>query len=76
MVDRRRHALLVGKNAGRVPAVNPYCRNLVRDIIVFHAYNGKNESRRLHISTIDWTSDWPHAAFEAAILPLRRNSSR
>jgi hypothetical protein len=35
-----------------------------RDIIVFHAYDGKTGKPRLHISTIDWAADWPHAALE------------
>jgi len=36
------------------------------DIMVFHAYDGKTGKPRLHVSTIDWTSDWPHAALEGA----------
>jgi arabinan endo-1,5-alpha-L-arabinosidase len=35
-----------------------------RDIIVFHAYDGKTGVASLQISTIDWTGGWPHVALE------------
>jgi arabinan endo-1,5-alpha-L-arabinosidase len=35
-----------------------------RDIIVFHAYDGKTGEPYLQISTIDWAGGWPHAALE------------
>jgi arabinan endo-1,5-alpha-L-arabinosidase len=35
-----------------------------RDIIVFHAYDGKTGEPYLQISTIDWTGGWPHAALQ------------
>lgn len=35
-----------------------------QDIIVFHAYDGKTGHPFLKISTIDWTSGWPHAELE------------
>ncbi len=33
-----------------------------RDIVVFHAYDGKTGHPYLQLSTIDWTGGWPHAA--------------
>jgi len=42
------------------------------DIIVFHAYNSKTGKPRLHISTIDWTGDWPHAAMEGALAEAQK----
>jgi arabinan endo-1,5-alpha-L-arabinosidase len=33
-----------------------------RDIIVFHAYDGKTGDAYLQLSTIDWTGGWPHVA--------------
>ena len=35
-----------------------------RDIIVFHAYDGKTGHAYLQLSTIDWTGGWPHVALE------------
>lgn len=35
-----------------------------RDIIVFHAYDGKAGDAYLQLSTIDWSGGWPHAALE------------
>ena len=35
-----------------------------REIMVFHAYDGKNGDAYLQISTIDWTGGWPHVALE------------
>jgi len=35
-----------------------------RDIIVFHAYDGKSGDAYLQISTIDWSGGWPHVALE------------
>jgi arabinan endo-1,5-alpha-L-arabinosidase len=34
------------------------------DLIVFHAYDAKTGKPALQISTIDWSSGWPHAALE------------
>ncbi|MEO6817521.1 MAG: arabinan endo-1,5-alpha-L-arabinosidase [Edaphobacter sp.] len=31
------------------------------DLIVFHAYDAKTGKPSMHLSTIDWTGDWPHA---------------
>lgn len=35
-----------------------------RDIIVFHAYDGKTGDAYLQISTLGWHDGWPHAALE------------
>lgn len=35
-----------------------------RDIIVFHAYDGKTGEAYLQLSTIDWAGGWPHVALE------------
>lgn len=35
-----------------------------RDIIVFHAYDGKRGDAYLQISTLDWSGGWPHVALE------------
>ena len=34
------------------------------DLIVFHAYDAKTGEAYLQLSTIDWSSGWPHAALE------------
>lgn len=34
----------------------------MRDIIVFHAYDGRTGKPALQISTLTWQKDWPHAA--------------
>ena len=32
------------------------------DLIVFHAYDATSGKPSMHLSTIDWSGDWPHAA--------------
>ena len=64
MVEGGGTPLLVGNERWAGPGGESILQEPGRDIIVFHAYNGKTGKPRLHISTIDWTSDWPHAAFE------------
>ena len=64
MVEGGGTPLLVGNERWVGPGGESILQEPGRDIIVFHAYNGKTGKPRLHISTIDWTSDWPHAAFE------------
>jgi hypothetical protein len=34
------------------------------DIIVYHAYDGKNGDAYLQISTIAWVNGWPKVALE------------
>lgn len=64
MVEGGGTPLLVGNERWVGPGGESILQEPGRDIIVFHAYNGKTGKPRLHISTIDWTSDWPHAALE------------
>jgi len=64
MVEGGGTPLLVGNELWAGPGGESILQEPGRDIIVFHAYHGKTGKPRLHISTIDWTSDWPHAAFE------------
>jgi arabinan endo-1,5-alpha-L-arabinosidase len=56
--------LLVGNERWAGPGGESILQEPGRDIIVFHAYDGKTGKPRLHISTIDWAADWPHAALE------------
>ena len=58
--------LLVGNQLWVGPGGESILQQPGGDIIVFHAYDGKTGRPRLHISTIDWTDDWPHAALEGA----------
>jgi arabinan endo-1,5-alpha-L-arabinosidase len=34
------------------------------DLMVFHAYDGKSGHAYMQISTIDWSTGWPHVALE------------
>jgi len=58
--------LLVGNELWAGPGGESILQQAGGDVIVFHAYDGKTGKPRLHISTMDWTGDWPHAALEGA----------
>jgi arabinan endo-1,5-alpha-L-arabinosidase len=57
-------ALLTGNARWLGPGGESILPQPAGDIIVFHAYDGKTGHPFLQISTIDWSSGWPHAALE------------
>lgn len=56
--------LLTGNTRWLGPGGESILQQPTGDIIVFHAYDGKTGHPFLQISTIDWTSGWPHAALD------------
>jgi arabinan endo-1,5-alpha-L-arabinosidase len=57
-------ALLTGNFRWFGPGGESILQQPTGDIIVFHAYDSKTGHPFLQISTIDWSSGWPHAALE------------
>ncbi len=56
--------VLLGNNRWIGPGGESIRQGEDRDIMVFHAYDGKAGEAYLQISTIDWTQGWPHVALE------------
>lgn len=57
-------ALLTGNARWLGPGGESILQQPTGDIIVFHAYDSKTGHPFLQISTIDWTTGWPHTALE------------
>ena len=62
MMDGGATEILAGNERWRGPGGQSVVQDPDRDLLVFHAYDGKDGRPFLQISTLAWENGWPRAA--------------